>query len=202
MAAKLTAATTMIVIFVVALLAINVVHFRVFTVSVVLYATVLDAFLALVVAIAAYLALFGRRGPLSGFEAVLTGAICLLGGYAFAISVPTVVDRSLSIYILEKLDQRGGAIRQDAFADIFRDEYLPEHRLVDVRLTEQLASGTIVIDDGCVRLTDRGRRIVGFSRFYRTSILPRNRILMGETTDDLTDPFRASAAAASYLCDP
>ena len=58
----------------------------------------------------------------------------ILIGYAFAISIPTVIDRSLSIYILEKIDQRGGGIKQEAFERVFTNEYMLEHRLVDVRL--------------------------------------------------------------------
>src|SRR5690606_37013811 len=118
--------------------------------------------------------------------------IWLLLGYAFAISVPTVIDRSLSFYLLEKLDQRGGAIRQERFADLFVEEYLVEHRLVDVRLTEQQASGTVVLQQGCVRLTERGRLLARFSRFYRQQLLPRQRLLLGNYSDALTDPFRHS----------
>ena len=127
--------------------------------------------------------------------------IWLLAGYAFAISVPTVIDRSLSFYLLEKLQQRGGGIREDAFKDVFTKEYLVEHRLVDVRLTEQLESGTIRIHDGCVVLTERGQRLAHFSRWFRANMLPRQRLLMGQYSDDLTDPFRHSAAPpADYTC--
>ena len=136
----------------------------------------------------------------SGLERLQLLAIWLLAGYAFAISVPTVIDRSLSFYLLEKLQQRGGGIRQDAFADVFTKEYLPEHRLVDVRLTEQLQSGTIVIRDGCVLLTERGQRMAGFSRWFRAHWLPRRRLLMGQYTDDLTNPFRHGAGKVDYTC--
>ncbi|MEM1383246.1 MAG: hypothetical protein AAGG06_06335 [Pseudomonadota bacterium] len=198
--AKLVTAKLLVALFVVLLLAVNFVHFQLFTVYVVFYATLLDVAIATVLTALVYVFAFGRRA-LTGFEGFLVGLICLLGGYAFAITGPTVVDRSLSIYILEKLDQRGGAIQQDAFASVFIDEYLPEHRLVDVRLTEQQSSGTITIEGGCVRLTEWGRSIVGITRFYRTNILPKNRILLGETTDDLTDPFRNSADAPDYACE-
>lgn len=201
LARKIGAAAALVALFIVLLIVINLIHFQLFTVYVVLYATILDAVIALALTAAAGVWWMRRDRILTAFEGLQLGAICLLGGYAFAISVPTVVDRSLSIYILEKLDQRGGGIRQDAFADVFVQEYMPEHRLVDVRLTEQLSSGTVVIDDdGCVRLTDRGARIVALSRFYRTRILPKNRILLGERTDDLTDPFRASRADVDYQC--
>ena len=85
----------------------------------------------------------------------------LLAGYALAISVPTVIDRSLSFYILEKLHQRGGGIQLARFEEVFTAEYVKEHRLVDVRLTEQLQTGTVLIENGCVKLTPRGERLAG-----------------------------------------
>jgi len=85
---------------------------------------------------------------------------------------------------------------------VFTKEYVKEHRLVDVRLTEQLESGTIRIDDGCVRLTARGERLASLSRSFRKHLLPRQRLLMGQYSDDLTDPFRNSKPAADYGCGP
>ena len=76
-----------------------------------------------------------------------------------------------------------------------------EHRLVDVRLTEQQQSGTIIIRDGCVVLTDRGELLATFSRYFRNNFLPRHRLLMGEYTDDLTNPFRNSEEISDYACD-
>lgn len=197
---KAFAALALVGAYLVAFLLLNGIHFRFFPVGVVLYSTVMDAlltgaiFLGLVV-------LLRRKLPLNGLETtlcVLLG-LSLAGGYA--ISVPTVIDRSLSMYILEKLAQRGGAIREDAFEGIFVNEYMKEHRLVDIRLTEQLESGTITIRGGCVELTERGRRIAEVTRFYRTTFLPKHRKIMGVYTDDLTDPFRNSAPA-DYACLP
>jgi hypothetical protein len=198
---KAASAAALVALFSVTLIVLNVLHFRYFPVRVVLYATLSHVVLAAaaVTAIAAF-GFVRRRNLFTSFEAVLLFIVCLLGGYAYAITIPTVVDRSLSIYILEKLEQREGGIRQAAFATVFTDEYLPEHRLVDVRLTEQLSSGTIEIVDGCVRLTDWGRAIVGVTRFYRTTVLPKNRVLLGDTTDALTDPFRDSRPAPDYSC--
>lgn len=136
----------------------------------------------------------------SRFEKVQQLCLSVLLGYIFAISVPTVIDRSLSFYILEKLQQRGGGIQQVKFKQVFIDEYLPEHRLVDVRLTEQLQSGTVVIENGCVKLTPRGERLASFSRFFRANFLPRQRLLMGEYTDILIDPFAHKDVVPDYLC--
>lgn len=197
---KAWAATLLVCAYLATFLLVNIGHFRFLPVGVVLYDTVLDAiatgvlFLALVVVLR-------RRLPLNGLETTLSVllGLALAGGYA--ISVPTVIDRSLSMYILEKLAQRGGAIRQDAFEGIFVNEYMKEHRLVDIRLTEQMESGTIAIRNGCVVLTERGQRIAGITRFYRTNLLPKRRKIMGAYTDDLTDPFRNSAPA-DYGCVP
>jgi hypothetical protein len=171
------------------LLAVYFVHMRWLRVDVVFYAAMLDAAVALALS-GLVLVLLRAFAGFNGFEKLLMVLAWGLCGYAFAISVPTVIDRSLSFYILEKIQQRGGGLRLDHFEDVFTHEYMREHHLVAVRLTEQLASGTVVIQDGCVRLTPRGERLATFSRFYRRNLLPRHRLLMGQYTDVLVDPFR------------
>lgn len=183
-------------------LAINLLHFLFLPVGVVLYDTAFDMVVGVGLAAGVAWFVFRRSALLNALETTLCLTLAMVIGLAYAISVPTVIDRSLSIYILEKLDQRGGGIRQDAMADVFVQEYLPEHRLVDIRLTEQLNSGTIRIENGCVLLTDRGRRIIGFTRFYRQYILPKQREIMGELSSDLTDPFRSSTGDVDYHCGP
>lgn len=186
-------------IFLIILVGIYYVHITWFRVNVVFYAAMLDAVAAAILS-AALLSAIGFLSPLGVFERAQLVVIWLLIGYALAISVPTVIDRSLSFYILEKLEQRGGGIRQSSFADVFTQEYMVEHRLVDVRLTEQLESGTIAIENGCVKLTDKGRRISSWSRYFRAHWLPKQRLLMGQYSDDLTNPFRNSATHPPYLC--
>jgi hypothetical protein len=196
---KFTVAILLITGYFLVFLAINTVHFLYFPVAVVLYDSVFDAGLAAAL-FALFFLLFGRRWRVfTGLEACLIGVIGGLLSFNYAITVPAVIDRSLSIYILEKLAQRGGAIKLDAFPEIFVKEYMVEHRLVDIRLTEQLQSGTIHIEDGCVRLTPRGERISAVTRLYRTHLLPKRRMIMGVYTDDLTDPFRNSIVA-DYAC--
>jgi hypothetical protein len=174
-------------------------HVTYFKVNVVFYAAIMDAMVAV---IAVALILFGcRYFKIFGyFEKIQLVLIWCLIGYALAISIPTVIDRSLSFYILEKLEQRGGGIKHSEFEQVFTQEYVHEHRLVDVRLTEQLASGTIVIKNGCVLLTDKGAQLAHLSRYFRQHWLPKNRLLMGVYSDDLTDPFRDSRVTKDYQC--
>ncbi len=186
-------------VFIVFMLAFYYIHIIYFKVNVVFYASLLDGVLAAVL-VGLLFWIFRFSNNFSSLEIVQLLVIWLLGAYLFAISIPTVVDRSLSFYILEKLQQRGGGIREDAFQQIFQDEYMREHHLVEVRLTEQLQSGTIYIHNGCVKLTERGERLASFSRFYRKNLLHEHRLLMGNYTDTLTDPFRESRMKLDYRC--
>jgi hypothetical protein len=168
-------------------------------VNVVFYAAIADGFVASIFA-SAILVLLPYFRIFNHFEKLLLALIWMLIGYSLAISIPTVIDRSLSFYILEKLQQRGGGIKLDRFEEVFTEEYMREYRLVDVRLTEQKESGTIVIEDGCVKLTDKGDSIATMSRRFRQNLLPKERLLMGEYSDALTDPFRNSVLTRNYLC--
>ena len=197
---KLTRALIASAAFLIILLIVYYVHINYFKVDVVFYAAIADGVLASFIAGVALVWLKLFR-PLGSFEKFQLIVIWLLAGYALAISVPTVIDRSLSFYILEKIQQRGGGIRQDSLEQVFTQEYVREHHLVDVRLTEQLESGTIVIENGCVLLTPKGVFIAGFSRNFRQHWLPKKRLLMGQYSDVLTDPFKTSAIIDQYSCE-
>ena len=188
------------IVYMIILLIFYLIHVRFFRVDVVLYSALFDALLATVLA-GGLLGILKIFKVFSGFEKLQAMLVWLLLGYIFAISVPTVIDRSLSFYILEKLQQRGGGIKLASFEDVFVKEYMPEHRLVDVRITEQQQSGTIQVKNGCVLLTERGQALATFSRFFRNHFLPKQRLLMGEYSSDLTDPFRNSSDHLDYLCD-
>lgn len=181
------------------LLVIYVLHVRYIPINVVFYSAILDAVLATILAVTLVVMVRWFK-VFTRFETLQLCCIWLLLGYSFAISVPTVIDRSLSFYILEKLQQRGGGIKLDAFEQVFTQEYVKEHRLMDVRLTEQQQSGTLTIRNGCVLLTDWGQTIATASRYFRNHFLPKQRLLMGQYSADLTDPFRQSTNREDYLC--
>jgi hypothetical protein len=173
-------------------------HVLYFSVDVIFYAALFDTIIAAIamgiILNVSYFSLFNN------LDRLLIIVIAILLGYAISISIPTVIDRSLSFYILEKIDQRGGGVLLSSIEDIIKDEYIKEHRLADVRLTEQLKSGTIAIEDGCIKLTDSGRLIVKFSNFFRKNLLPKKRLLMGTYTDVLTNPFKDGLSKVNYRC--
>lgn len=190
-------------LFIVLLLLFYYIHVLYFNVNVVFYSAIFDGVIAAFVTIL-LLIIIPYFNIFNGFEKFQLAVIWVLGSYIFAISVPTVLDRSLSFYILEKIQERGGGILKSGFEEVFTHEYVKEDRLVDVRLTEQEASGTIKIENGCVKLTQRGKDLATFSRYFRKHFLAKHRLLMGEYTDDLTDPFGHGAiddnATFDYVC--
>lgn len=196
---KIKKALTASSLFLILLLVFYMIHIKYFRVNVVFYSAIFDGVLASLVAT---IILFKIRyfSLFNTFEKTQMAVVWLLTGYIYAISVPTVIDRSLSFYILEKLQQRGGGILLSSFEQVFTKEYVKEHRLVDVRLTEQKNSGTIIIENGCVKLTERGEQLASFSRYFRQNFLPKQRLLMGKYTDDLVDPFQYSNNTINYQC--
>jgi hypothetical protein len=196
---KITKALLLVGIFFLILCVIYFLHIKYFQVDVVFYSALNDvilavALIALLIARNKFFSLFNT------FEKIQLILIFMLAGYGLAISVPTVIDRSLSFYILEKINQRGGGIQLSRFEEVFAKEYVKEHRLVDVRLTEQQESATVEIENGCVKLTKRGEILVGFSQFFRKNLLPKQRLLMGKYTDDLTHLFNNEDYSHDYKC--
>ena len=191
-------------LFVIVLLVVYYIHIKFFEVNVVFYTAILDGVIA--TALTAIIFLFTPYSNLfTGFEKTLLVTIWVLGAYIYAISIPTVLDRSLSFYILQKIQERGGGIKESGFKEIFINEYVKEHHLVEVRLTEQLQSGTIKIDKNrCVQLTPWGEKLATGSLWFRKHFLPKKRLLMGEYTDALTDPFKNGGIDSNrtfdYIC--
>lgn len=183
-------------------LVLHIVHMRYMVVDVIFYEALKDLILAGFIVFAAYFIFLKKIFPLSLTNLVLTGLLGLSCGYIFSITVPTIVDRSLSAYILEKFSQRGGGIEQDALYDIFIEEFIPESQLMDIRLQEAFSSGTLKLNGSCIQLTPKGERVAKTTQFYRQNFLPKRRLLLGRVTDELTNPFRHSPQVVDYLCPP
>jgi hypothetical protein len=179
---------------------VNYIHFQWLRVSVILYACVIDTVLASFIVLTLYAYLCWKRSGLTKSEVALAGVVGGLCALVYSVMGPTVIDRSLSIYIVEKLESRGGQIAHDAFKELIQREFMDEYRVADVRLTEQLTSGTARLEDGCIVLTARGEALAKFTHWYRATLLPKHRILLGAETDQLTHPLRDSRAIVNTTC--
>jgi len=179
---------------------IYMVHIHFFGIDVILYASLLDSLIALIF----FLIIFiysGLNKTYNYFETFTTSCILLFLGYSFSITVPTVIDRSLSFYYLEKIRQHDGAINKNSMREIFTGDFVDEYKVVEMRLTEQLSSGTIRIQGDCILLTRRGYIVTSFSDFFRRNLLANKRLILDEYSDQLTDPLRDSKPNVNYLCE-
>ena len=191
-----------LLLFLLILITIYIVHINFFYVDVILYSAIFDSILAAIIT-SLILYFSGYFKIFSFFEKIQMFVIYLLIGYALAISVPTVIDRSLSFYILEKIQDRGGGIKKSKFKEIFSKEYLLEHQLIKVRLTEQLESGTIIIENDCVKITKLGKVMAFFSHYFRKHFLAKKRLLMGQYTNELIEISKFESVdeqIESYKC--
>ena len=107
-----------LLLFFVILITIYIFHINFFYVDVIFYSALFNGVLATIIT---SLVLWFKEyfKVFSFFEKIQIFIICLLIGYSFAISVLTVIDRSLSFYILEKIQERGGGIKKSIFQEIF-----------------------------------------------------------------------------------
>jgi len=176
------------------------VHINFLTVNVIFYSALFDCAIALLIC-GLISKLFPRTSSFSKFESFQLLIILFLIGYSISISGPTVIDRSLSFYLLEKIDQYDGSVKLIKMDEILEKEFLKEYRVLDARLTEQQKSGTISIKNGCVSLTNRGYSIVSVSKFIRKNLLAKKRLIGGEYTDDLTNPLSGAVIKPNFKCD-
>ncbi len=184
------------------LIIVYITHIKFFYVNVVLFSAIQDVIIAsIITSLILWLNNFFKI--FNNLEKIQMCVIYLLTGYALAISIPTIIDRSLSFYILEKIEQRGGGVNKESLEKIFKEEYISEHRLVDVRLTEQLESGTIVIENNCVKITNKGKIFAFISSNFRKNFLPKKRLLNKEYTNILTDIYenKKEKKIAGYECE-
>lgn len=187
-----------LIFFIFLLIFIYTIYINQFNVNVLLYSSLFCVLISLAIAT---IFLFSIKVKyISFFEKILILIICALTGYSLVLSLPTVIDRSLSFYILEKLDQRGGGIKVDKMDIVFTKEYLKEHRLIDIRLTEQLKTKTVIIDKNCLRLTSKGKKVVRFSTIFRQYFLPKQRLIRDKYTDELISPLDNETNVPDYLC--
>jgi len=180
-------------------LAIYLVHINFFEVQVILYSALLDSSIALIIFAAISLSAKDKLN-INFFESILIMLLLTLIGYSLSLSLPTVIDRSLSFYFLEKIEQHNGSIEKASMRDIFINDYIDEYKLVEIRITEQLESGTIQLDGSCISLTKRGYLIAKFSNFFRKNLLANHRLILNEYSNHLTDPLGNSAVNKEYLC--
>ena len=98
-----------------------------------------------------------------GAVAVLT--IFLLSGMCFTLAVPAVFDRSISLYLLNSLDNRADrGMTEDEIKTVFLDVYFDGNYALRKRLREQVQGGNLTHREGRYYITEAGSTFMSVAR--------------------------------------
>ena len=90
----------------------------------------------------------------------------------YSFVVPTAIERSLSVYLLESVESNQGMLSISDFNNIAKYEYFDDMNVVETRINEQIATGSIEFIDDKVIITNKGKRMLKIFSFVKTYLLP------------------------------
>jgi len=89
--------------------------------------------------------------------------------YAFIVTFPALLDRSISMTLLSVVDQvPAGKISIESLNDEFIRIYVAGDTQTRKRVEEQVATGNFHVKDGYIEITERGRRFASAFRIMAT----------------------------------
>jgi hypothetical protein len=173
------------ILYIILFFIVNTIHFNYFTVSVVLYALLLDIIITFFILIVALAIInkeyyFSKNILITIFFLLASTQVLVL--YSFVI--PTAVERSLSVYLLERIERNSGSLSIAEFNSIAKNDYFNDMNVTETRINEQIATGSIEIIDNQVILTDKGKAMLKAFSFIKTYFLPKKDNKIG-TDEDL-----------------
>jgi hypothetical protein len=92
----------------------------------------------------------------------------LILNYSFILTVPTTIDRSITVFILGDIDSFGGKNAR-AISENFKSVYIDEDLQINRRIQEQLALGNLersISIPNQYELTSKGKLIVSLNKFF------------------------------------
>ena len=164
-----------LLLFVLIFFIINFLHFLFFEVSVVLYALIFDIFISSLL-----FTLITFKNHKTYYKSSVTYIFFILFTInlliTYSILVPTAIDRSLSIYMLEKIDESNGPLDIQKFETQISETYFYEMDVFEIRINEQKETGSIKIENNEITLTKKGEILLSFFNFVKCHFLPKKRI--------------------------
>ena len=123
----------------------------------------------LVAAILALLLIMAGIGALRWLRlepATLVGAVALSLAFniSFLIVFPVTFDRSITMFLLARIERQDGQLDATALERLYIRQYLGDMRQIDRRIAEQAQSGNIEVRNGHIRITPQGRRLLQGAR--------------------------------------
>lgn len=92
--------------------------------------------------------------------------IFILSSYSFNITFPTVIERSYSICLIDLVGEREEGIALSELNQKLIDEFYSPYQ-TEKRIKEQLAINTIIVHGDNIRLSTRGKILLGFNNLLR-----------------------------------
>lgn len=106
-----------------------------------------------------------RKRTLTVEGSVAVFVIFLLSTACFNLTVPAIFDRSVSLYLLNALDNSPNGMTEQAVQEELMRIYFDQNYAVRKRLHEQVRSGSVRYDGARYQVTENGRTIMAVARF-------------------------------------
>lgn len=91
-------------------------------------------------------------------------ALSLAFNVSFLIVFPVTFDRSITMFLLARVERQDGRLDARGLEHVYVREYLGDMRQIDRRIEEQSLSGNIRVDQGRIHITPQGRRLLAGGR--------------------------------------
>ena len=140
------------------------------------------------------LVLLCRKRVLTGEASVSVFVIFLLSALCFNLTVPAILDRSVTVYLLNSLDNSQNGMTEQEIQREFMHIYFDENYAIRKRLHEQVESGSVRYDGDRYHVTKDGRTIMMIARFLSNLYNLDPRIVEKKTLDG-----HAAMACNGYL---
>ena len=156
------------------------IHINYLPISVILYSTIIDLLLSIFVTAIVFKIIFKKKWSFFFKPLNLSIILCFLSiGINFCILVPTLIDRSLSVYFLEKIYENKGKMEIENIDEMIINKFFLEKKLGRIRIEEQKNSSTLYVKNNTVYLTEFGFVVVNFTKWFSRNLLPKKRIIYG-----------------------
>ncbi len=111
-----------------------------------------------------------------------TSLLLLSNGFVGLLFVlvlaPVAIDRSLSLYLLHKIEAQGGIVSKQQLDNFIAKDYPDEMKVRQQRVTEQVTSGNLeILPNGRFKISEGGQTVLQVTgivrRVFRLDPLPR-----------------------------
>lgn len=112
-----------------------------------------------------FLFLLHKKGVLALDASIGVFIIFLLSSLCFNLTVPAIFDRSVTLYLMNSLDNNKAGMTEREIKREFIRVYFGRNYAIRKRLNEQVQNGGVSYDGNLYKITERGSGIIKVARF-------------------------------------